>query len=103
MLNGLDEACDLINILKTECDKEENSCQHVKEYVKVNERAIRGCPFVQILSTLERVCPLEEYPSSEIAIARCKRGDHWSKFDLQFESYSILNIATTRPGTGTLH
>ena len=82
-----------------ECEKDEDVCQHVEEYIKVNERAIRG--YTQVLSTFERVCTLEEYPSSEVEIARCKQGVHWSKVDPQFESYSFLNEAIIR--SGTLH
>ena len=99
VLNGLDEACELTNTFMKECEKDEDVCRHVEEYIKVNERAIRG--YYQVLSTFERVCTLEEYPSFEVAIARCKRGDHWSKFNPQFESCSFLNEAIIR--SGTLH
>ena len=49
VLNGLDEACELTNIFKKECDQNEDVCQHIEEYIKVNERAIRG--YTQVLST----------------------------------------------------
>ena len=68
--NGLDEACYLINTFKDVCSHVEDSCQHVNEFVKVNERAVRG--FIHVLSSFERVCTMEDCPSSEIAIARCK-------------------------------
>ena len=54
-----------------------------------NEKAIRK--YVQILNDFQRVCTLEDVPASEIIISRCKHGEHWKKFNPQFEVYGFLN------------
>ena len=63
---GLDQSCDNINNLSAECEKDKKSCQYAYEYMEDDERAIRK--IIQILKTLERVCTLENYLSSEIII-----------------------------------
>ena len=95
--DGMNEACYLINTFKDICDKTADSCQHVNEFIKVIKRSVKN--YVHVLSNFERVCTMDEYPSSEIAINRCKRGDNWNTFGPMFESYSFLNEAIQRPGT----
>ena len=52
--------------------------------------------YIQILNPFEQVCTLEEFPASEIIIARCKRGEHWATFNPKFEIYSFLNEANMK-------
>ena len=42
---------------------------------------------------------MEEFPTSEIIIERCRRGEHWATFNTRFEEYNFLNEAKIRPGT----
>jgi len=56
-----------------------------------NEKAIRK--YVQILNVFQRVCTLEDVPASEIIISRCRRGEHWKKFNPLYEVYGFLNEA----------
>lgn len=88
---GVDKSCKAIIDLTDECHKEDSSCQHVDEGIVTNEKAIRK--YVQILNVFQRVCTLEDVPASEIIITRCRRGEHWKKFNPLYEVYGFLNEA----------
>ena len=67
---GLDQACRLMNVFTAECEEDTESCQFVNENMEVNERAVKK--IIQVWNTFERLCTLEEFPSSKIIIARCR-------------------------------
>ena len=87
----MDQSCQAIIDLTDECHKEDSSCQYVDEGIVTNEKAIRK--YVQILNVFQRVCTLEDVPASEIIISRCRRGEHWKKFNPLYEVYGFLNEA----------
>ena len=64
------------------------------EGIITNERSIRK--YIQILNVLQRVCTIEDVPTSEIIISRCKRGENWDIFNPRYEVYSYLNQAAPK-------
>ena len=95
--NGIEQSCQAIIELSNECQNEESTCQYVEEGIVTNEKAVRK--YVQILNVFQRVCTLEDVPASEIIISRCKRGEHWKKFNPLFEVYGFLNEALPKDDT----
>ena len=67
--NGINQSCNAIIALLEECQRVESTCQYVAEGIITNEKTIRK--YVQILNVFQRVCTIEDVPSSEIILARC--------------------------------
>merc|ERR1712074_61384 len=89
--DGIDQSCNAIIALSEECQRVESTCQYVAEGIVTNEKTIRK--YVQIMNVFQRVCTIEDVPSSEIILARCNRGEHWKNFNPRFEKYGFLNEA----------
>jgi len=99
--NGLNQSCTAIITLSDECQRLESTCQYVSEGIITNEKTIRK--YVQILNVFQRVCTIEDIPSSEIILARCNRGEHWKHFNPKYERYGFLNEAEPKFNFDFMH
>ena len=89
MTNEVDANCAMISVWKQICLDDTATCQLSNIEIETSENSLRILS--QTLYTLSGTCKMRDFPSSDVIIERCHKGNRWTTREGITEKFTFLD------------